>query len=225
MGVLGVRGIEGLDVAGGVANAGGARRYMDLRETYCREARGRMDALRTGGGEADRKDVKDFVTNGHAIKGSSANRGAAESSAAAALLEAAGLRGDAADVGESVGGLRDGLAALVERIEGALAVGAAVTAEVVAPPADAAGSGVGRAGAEAAGVLAALANLRDALEAEDIDLADRLMEEISAAVPGAPGTETRELLSRVAALTLTSDFQEAARAVAGFIGFIRGSGR
>jgi HPt (histidine-containing phosphotransfer) domain-containing protein len=219
-----------LDAAKGVANAGGARRYMDLLETYCREARGRMDALRTGDGEAD---LKDFVTNVHALKSASANIGAAEISVAAALLEAAGLRGDAAYIGESAARFRDGLAALVERIEGALAAAAAVTAEVGADAAGAAGSGAGRAdaaktsvdpaGAEAA-ALAKLAALQDALEAEDVDLADRLMEEISAAAPGALGAPgaldigTRELLARVAELALTSDFQEAARTVAGFIG-------
>jgi CheY-like chemotaxis protein len=213
-GVLGVRGIEGLDVAGGMANAGGAGAYADLLGTYCREARGRMDALRAGGGA----DIKSFVTNVHALKSASANIGAAEISVAAALLEAAGLRGDAAYVGESAAGFRDGLAALVERIEGALAADAAGAAGSGsgAGRADAAKTGMDPAGAEAV-ALAALANLRDALEAEDVDLADRLMEELSAAAPGAPDTETRKLLSRVARLALTSDFQEAARAVAGFL--------
>jgi hypothetical protein len=108
-----------------------------------------------------------------------------------------------------------GLAALVEKIEAALAADAATRA-----PKSVLGEGTGRSGDEAARrtetvLLLALDMLRDALEKEDVGRVDRLLEELTAAQPGG-GADA--LLSRVSELVLSSEFQQAAEAVRAFMG-------
>jgi signal transduction histidine kinase/ActR/RegA family two-component response regulator/HPt (histidine-containing phosphotransfer) domain-containing protein len=193
-----VRGVEGLDTARGLVSAGGAAGpYMELLEIYCRDARSRMGALSVA--EAD---MLGFTTSVHALKSASASIGATGIAGAATALEDAGLRGDTARIRGSAGAFRDALAALVEKIEGALRAGRAAGEKTAGEKAAAPGMLLGMLGA-----------LKDALEKEDVGQADRLLEDLSAARPGG---EMGGLLSRVSGLVLASEFREAARAIAAF---------
>jgi hypothetical protein len=60
-----------------------------------------------------------------------------------------------------------------------------------------------------------LAELKEALEKEDIGHADRLLSELSVM---RLGPEASELISRIAELVLTSDFQAAAKHIGEAVG-------
>jgi signal transduction histidine kinase/HPt (histidine-containing phosphotransfer) domain-containing protein/ActR/RegA family two-component response regulator len=205
-------GIEGLDTAKGIANAGGMLEpYREVLDVFCLDARDRM-----GGLSADRasSDPKGFVINVHALKSAAASVGAMGISKTAADLEAAGQRGDMAYIMESIAGFRDALLGIVEKIERALAddpipdTGCGPTGGKDRPE--------GRQPAHAdAAAERALGMLKEALEREDVGRVDRLLEELSASDPG---DETRDLLTRVSDLTLTSEFLDAAKTVGAFLG-------
>jgi len=106
--------IEGLDAAKGMVNPiARLRQYEELLELYCRNIRDRMAVLSTDHAESD---IKGFIKNVHALKSVSAGLGATGISDYAAAMESAGQRGDMGYIRGAIGGFRDELAKLVEKM-------------------------------------------------------------------------------------------------------------
>ena len=193
--------IEGLDTTKGMANAGGSLwSYMEVLEIFCRDANERIGLLTA---DCARGDTKRFITNVHALKSASASVGTVGVSEAAASLEAAGLRGDMGHIQESVDNFRADLADIVGRIEDVLEADAAQK------------TGEGDTERMDSAATLGLKMLKDALEREDVGLADHLLEELSAMRLGG---EARDLLSRVSELSLMSEFQDAAKEIGDALG-------
>jgi CheY-like chemotaxis protein/HPt (histidine-containing phosphotransfer) domain-containing protein len=197
--------IDGLDTKKGMANTGGApSAYQGVLEVYCRDARNRFELLSA---ESAESDLKNYITNVHALKSASASIGAIGLSEAAAVLEAAGLRGNMEYIRRATADFRNRLIDLTEQIEIAMVV------EKDTEP-----LGAGREtnnGQSNASVAPALAALKEALEKEDIGRTDRLLAELSMMHPS---PEAGKLISRVTELVLTSEFQAAAKYMGDAIG-------
>ncbi|MDR1510182.1 MAG: response regulator [Synergistaceae bacterium] len=143
--------IDGIDVAAGLARIGGSqRRYLDLLETFRRDAEAGFTLL-----EKDPDDVPlhAFTTLVHALKSALANIGADDLSHAAALLEEAGRAADMSAIRDRLPPFREELTALTARLREAAAAARAVDVEKHAGPE----------------TEAALTRLQEALEAKDID--------------------------------------------------------
>jgi CheY-like chemotaxis protein len=112
--------LPGVDVSKGIAMTGGTvSGYKKVLEIFRRDAEERLGLLQN---PPEEKDVPLFITQVHALKSASASIGAAELSALAERLEAAGKgalagnAGDAALIGELLPGFAKQLAALAEEI-------------------------------------------------------------------------------------------------------------
>jgi CheY-like chemotaxis protein len=188
--------ISGVDAARGVAAAGGTEHmYREVLKLYCHDAEVRMEFLNDAQAE---RDMKNFVTQVHALKSASASIGADEISRMAAELEEAGKNGDTDFIGENLAVFRENLSGLVDRIKPALAeYGHSAQNRV-------------KTGEPCPAGRETLSKLKAALEAEDIGEADVLLDELEA-MP--IGSKTKETLSAVAGLALISEFDAAARRV------------
>ncbi|MDR1514572.1 MAG: response regulator [Synergistaceae bacterium] len=185
--------ISGIDAARGVAAAGGTEAmYREVLKLYCRDAEARMEFLNA---EQAERDMKNFITQVHALKSASASIGADEVSRMAAELEEAGKNGDADFIGENLAAFRENLSGLVDLIKPALAEYAHNAQNWV------------KAGEPCPADRETLSKLKAALEAEDIGEADALLDELEA-MP--IGSKTKETLSAVAGLALISEFEAAA---------------
>jgi CheY-like chemotaxis protein len=194
--------IEGLDTARGIAMTGGsAANYMEVLALFCKDAAGRLEILREA---PDSAKLPCLTSQFHALKSALASIGAAELSKEAAFLEDAGRRGDMALIGERVGGFTDALAGLVERVRAALSRESATL-----PREDA-----GAIWAESP-PAALLLRLKQALEAEDVAAADRILDEIAAVTQD---VDTKAALSSVAEHVLLFELKEAARIADGLLG-------
>jgi len=106
--------ISGVDVAKGIAMTGGMQeRYRQVLVLFCRDAEKRMPFLQA---VPDVGNLSMFVTQVHALKSASASIGAAEVSALAEELEAAGRAADMALIQEKLSGFTEHLKLLVENI-------------------------------------------------------------------------------------------------------------
>jgi CheY-like chemotaxis protein/HPt (histidine-containing phosphotransfer) domain-containing protein len=181
--------VEGLDVKKGMAMAGGTEaKYREVLEIYCRDSEARMEFLN---GEYAAKDMKNFTTQVHSLKGAAASVGAAALSAEAACLEAAGRNGDVEFIRERIDGFREDLSGLIRRIGAVLASGSA------GEPQD----------GEMTSIQSKLKELKDAFLLEDVRKTDEILAELSA-MP--LGSETARAVSEISDLVLTSEFMEAA---------------
>jgi signal transduction histidine kinase/DNA-binding NarL/FixJ family response regulator/HPt (histidine-containing phosphotransfer) domain-containing protein len=120
--------IAGVDTAAGIAATGGTvSGYRKVLSMFRKDAEERLAFLKNfnaaAGLEDTGKNLSMFVTQVHALKGASATLGAAEVSAEAARLEAAGKAKDAAAIREALPGFIERLAALVKGIETTLTDG------------------------------------------------------------------------------------------------------
>ncbi|MDR3200510.1 MAG: response regulator [Spirochaetales bacterium] len=107
--------LEGVNVAKGITMTGGTEEvYRSVLVQYCRDARDRLDMLKTPPSE---EALSLFVTQVHALKSASATIGAAALAEDAAFLEEAGKRGDIDALREKTGRFYEKLSALVGRIE------------------------------------------------------------------------------------------------------------
>jgi CheY-like chemotaxis protein len=178
--------IEDIDVRKGLVMTGGTiERYIAVLKLYCRDAAKRIEILLSA---PDENGLASFVTQVHALKSASASIGAAELSEKAAMLEDAGKRGDVTAISERLDGFREDLSRMVNRVRGALP------------------SGKDAPGGEAVLDKTALIRLKEALAAEDIGNADRLIADLS----GKPlGESARDSLSRISDLALVGEFKEA----------------
>jgi signal transduction histidine kinase/CheY-like chemotaxis protein len=184
--------VEGLDIARGLAATGGVEAvYRSVLEMFRRDTAARLDFLTATHAESD---LKNFITQVHALKSASASIGAAVISDEAKALEEAGQRGDMESIRAQAPVFRENLARLVGRLKAALA------AEF-----DQGAVGPGPSNEE---IIPLISRLKASLEAEDVRMADDLLAELSVK---ALGGKTGRAVSLVSDLVLISDFGEAAR--------------
>jgi HPt (histidine-containing phosphotransfer) domain-containing protein len=138
----------------------------------------------------DESSLPSFTTQVHALKSALANIGADGLSRTAALLEKAGREADLPLIRDKLPSFREELAVLMERIRESAAAARVGDAETLADPE----------------IGEALARLREALEAKDIDGIDAALARLQA-LPLAE--KTREVVSEIADSILTADLQQA----------------
>ncbi|MDR1020462.1 MAG: response regulator [Synergistaceae bacterium] len=179
--------IPGVDAVRGMAASGGTETmYREVLKLYCRDAEARMEFLNAAQAE---KDMKNFITQVHALKSASASIGAAEISHMAGALESAVGRGDMEYIRENLDSFLENLTATTERIKTAVSGNEAVTFER---------------GSQGTGELLSL--LKDSLASENVGDADMILADLN----GRPLDEAaRESLSRVSDLVLVGEFKEA----------------
>jgi CheY-like chemotaxis protein/nitrogen-specific signal transduction histidine kinase/HPt (histidine-containing phosphotransfer) domain-containing protein len=183
--------IPGVNVKQGIIMTGGTiEGYKQVLSAFRRDSEARMGFLTA---EHAGHDIKNFTTQVHALKGASAYIGAAALSEEAARLEAAGKTGDAAFIGERIGGFRENLSGLMEHIAAALI-------EETGGAEDSPGSS-----ADFRGEI--LRRLKNSLASEDVRTIDGILAELSKTPPDA---FTGESLSRISDCVLVSDFRKAA---------------
>jgi CheY-like chemotaxis protein len=189
--------ITGLDTAAGLARIGGSpSRYLDLLAMFCRDAAAAFPLLAK---EPEEASLQSFTTQIHALKSALSNIGANGLSQTAALLEKAGREADRPVIRDKLPLFRGELAALTERIGKITAAARAKDGETLIEP----------------DLGEALARLREALEAKDIDATDTalaLLQDLPLA------GETRAAVSEIADLILTADLQKALDAVSSLSG-------
>jgi HPt (histidine-containing phosphotransfer) domain-containing protein len=139
--------------------------------------------------------VADFAAQAHAIKSAAGTIGAAEVSAEAAALEAAGKAGDLKAIGETLPGFREHLAELVRGI------GKALEDQDVEKD-----GGSNTAGGTGNATLDLLSALRTALETKNMKEIDRLLAELENT---AMDTETRGRIETLSDKILMGEYGEA----------------
>jgi CheY-like chemotaxis protein len=185
--------IEGVDAAAGIARIGGSPdRYLDLLETFRRDAEAGFASLER---EPDEASLRSFITLVHALKSALGNIGAAGLSRSAALLEKAGCSADMPVIRDMLPFFREELAALMARIR-----------EI----SESAYAGSGDDGKQPAAVEEILTCLRTALEAGEATAADAALARLQA-LPLAG--KMRGAVSGIEDSFLMMDFQKAADAV------------
>jgi HPt (histidine-containing phosphotransfer) domain-containing protein len=184
--------IAGLDVDAGITRMGGAPgRYLDLLETFRRDAQAALALLET---TPDNSSIRSFTTAVHALKSALTNIGADGLSKTAALLEEAGRAADISALGSGLPGFREELAALTAHI-------AEYTASA-RPPDDE--------GLVTPEILQASAQLANALEAGDIDATDAALARLQTLPLSG---KQRADVSEIEDCILTADFRKALDAV------------
>jgi CheY-like chemotaxis protein len=183
--------ISGVDTKKGIAMTGGTEAgYRKVLTQFYKDAQERLVLLRPVP-EPDALPL--FVIHVHALKSASAAIGAAEISAQAAALEAAGKAGDMEAIRETLAGFCESLTVIVDGIGKALRAAA------------------GEAGSGGQGNLAApLSALRTALEAMNMRDIDRLLEEIEGLSLDAA---TRDQINVVSNKVLMGEYAEAIAAI------------
>jgi signal transduction histidine kinase/CheY-like chemotaxis protein len=152
--------IEGVDTKRGLAMSGGSvNAYREILSIFCRDAEERFGILWKVPGEAE---LQLFITNVHAIKSAAANIGAAQVSEQAALLEAAGKRGDISAIEARLDDFAKILASLLEHITAVLSRKKQRAGKRCRP-----------------GDEEALKKLKQALETENISAADEIVDELN----------------------------------------------
>ncbi|MDR2076800.1 MAG: response regulator [Desulfovibrio sp.] len=180
--------IPGLDAAAGLARIGGSPdRYLDLLETFRRDA---QDGFALLAKEPDEASLRDFTIVVHALKGALAGIGANRLPQDAALLEKAGHEADMPVIRDKLPPFRAELAALIERI-----------GEITAPAL--AGNGETQAGPA---IGETLAHLREALEAKNLHAIDAGLARLQA-LPLAG--KIRAAVCEISDSILMVDFQKA----------------
>jgi CheY-like chemotaxis protein/HPt (histidine-containing phosphotransfer) domain-containing protein len=190
--------IAGVDVEAGIDQIGGSQsRYRELLTVFRRDAEAASALLAR---EPRAESLRAFTTRAHALKSALASIGARELSREAALLEKAGREADTAVIREHLAPFREALEALSARI-----------AELTAPAGER--SDDGEEALDPAAVHA-LARLREALDAVDVDATDSALMELQSL----PLSSTvYEAASQLAEFILKGDFPQATEAVAALL--------
>jgi HPt (histidine-containing phosphotransfer) domain-containing protein len=156
--------IPGVDTAKGIIMTGGKERsYRAVLSMFRKDAEERLPALQA---VPCAQALPLFITQVHALKSASASIGAADVSALAAELEAAGKAGDMALVGNRLPVFAGKLAELVKGISAALEGGVGAAHNWESPQA-------------LPVFIALLRELEAALKAENVKDIDRVMEELN----------------------------------------------
>ncbi|MDR1086105.1 MAG: response regulator [Deltaproteobacteria bacterium] len=193
-GNLALEAIDGVDFQVGMALADGSpQRYLNLLETFCRDARGRLGRLTVD--PEDGSDL-DFAAQAHALKSVLASVGAVALAEAASRLERA-ESGQAAGLYEALAKFRTQLTDLVQRTEAALTRARAKA----------------RTGTAAVSPLDSLIKLLSALEAEDLDLIDETAGSLKTLDP----SDIRPQLCELSEYILAADFKKAKELLTGLI--------
>ncbi|MDR2368193.1 MAG: response regulator [Deltaproteobacteria bacterium] len=193
-GFLAALGFPGFEPQEGLRRSGGSLgKYAELLDAFLLDAGNLKDLLVRPKGPGD---LPGLAISVHALKGASANVGAARLSGLAADLEGAAKRGDLAPFGRGdLEVLAGELADVAQRVTSALRL-----ARDQAGPFD-------RTGKKPPG--AALNRLKKALRERDVGLADRLIGELS---PGCDG-ESRAILAAASDQILIADYGEAIKLI------------
>jgi CheY-like chemotaxis protein len=186
--------IQGVDMEKGIAMTGGTLgAYGDVLVFFRKDAEERLPLLKTA---PDADALPAFVTQVHALKSASASIGAAELSAQAAKLEAAGKAGDIAFI-------RENLAVFTECLS-ELAAGILVWEKTVKDSEEQAGGAAG--GADHEAVTPLLHELAQALKSQKGDIIDRILEQI-ARQPLDTGVKTA--VDKIADEVLIAEYEKA----------------
>ncbi|MDR2076189.1 MAG: transporter substrate-binding domain-containing protein [Desulfovibrio sp.] len=185
--------IAGLNLAAGMARMGGKfSRYLDLLETFRRDARDAFPLLEA---TPDHSSLPSLTILAHALKSALANIGAGELSQAAALLEKAGREADLRALRAGLPEFRKELAALASRL------GAFTASERSLD------GGAGRVSPE---MRSALARLREALDARNAGATNAAL----ARLQNLPlSGRQKEDIAEIEDFILTADFRKALEAV------------
>jgi signal transduction histidine kinase/CheY-like chemotaxis protein len=205
--------ISGVDVPQGIAATGGTvSGYRKVLSTFRKDAEERLAFLKNFNAEIDTEKLALFTTQVHALKGASATLGAAEVSAEAARLEAAGKAKDAAAISKALPGFIERLAALAENIASALKITAANQGFEGAEVSQNAqrGESVESSSSVSSVVESLLSELASALEARDFENIDRLLAELENEKLDA---ETAEKVGAVSDAVLLAEYEKALETV------------
>jgi CheY-like chemotaxis protein len=198
--------IAGIDTVKGIAMTGGTEAgYRKVLAQFYKDAAERLPvfvAIPTEGGDGDNdqspeRNLSAFATQAHAIKSAAGTIGAAEVSAEAAKLEAAGKAGDVETIRKILPLFHENLARLIEAIEKELRV---KSEEKKAPLTSLPALHT------PLSFHTSLSALRSALETKNMKEIDRLLEEIEQ-LP--LDTATRELINTVSDKVLMGEYQGA----------------
>jgi signal transduction histidine kinase/CheY-like chemotaxis protein len=189
--------IEGLDIGRGVANTGGTEEgYRKVLYSFVWDAEDRLKHISAF---PDTDDLAAFIIHVHALKGAAGSIGAAELSADAARLEAAGRSGDMETIRGLLPSFREQLSVLAGKIGEALEKG------------NGQGTDEGREG-DAYQDKPALGEksgpLREALESINMTEIERLIAEMEK-LAGNP--KTRRIIARLSHHVLLCDYDEAVK--------------
>jgi HPt (histidine-containing phosphotransfer) domain-containing protein len=165
--------------------------YREVLDLFCTDVDVRLPILKNVPDEAG---LLKFATQAHALKGASGSIGAAEVSALAAKLEAAGKSGDISFIKENLGGFSAQLEELIKGIRNWLDSAEAQDIE----------------DEDSDDVASLLHELASALEAEKAGDIDEILEELMELPLDA---ETKEALEKVSDDVLMTEFKNAAETV------------
>ncbi|MDR0858237.1 MAG: response regulator [Oscillospiraceae bacterium] len=183
--------IDGIDTKRGFEMSGSTEsRYRDILAIYCRDAEERLVILQNIPDEAG---LPAFITQVHALKSASSNIGAVTLSEKAAKLEAAGQRADTAEISKNLTDFREDLVETVKKIRSAISPDSADIQEIDKEK---------------------LLQLKATLEANDIESADELLEELS---DGTYIDEIHDLLLNLSDYVLMGDLKKAVSAIGDLI--------
>ncbi|MDR0858620.1 MAG: response regulator [Oscillospiraceae bacterium] len=182
--------ISGIDVQRGISMSGGSEsNYREILSLFCRDADERLTVLGVIPGA---ENMQLFITQVHALKSASASIGAQKLSEQAAYLEEAGNNGNFLAIRNELGAFRDNLSHLVKDIRGAIAASAPEMPE---------SSGLDD---------ELLLKLKNALESDDIEVADEILDELTSKTYG---EEIRKPLSAISDFVLMGSYEKAADAL------------
>jgi signal transduction histidine kinase/CheY-like chemotaxis protein len=181
--------IPGVDIQHGIAMTGGTMTlYREVMGLFRKDGEERLPLLQT---VPDLSSLPGFVTQVHALKSASASIGAAEISAKAKELEAAGKAGDMDFIRENLPGFAKGLAELIGGIK-------AWESE----------QGASKGEADHAEVTRLMQGLEAALETEDAGDIDRILEELNVQAP-ALDTKIKGAFEKISDNVLMAEFENA----------------
>jgi HPt (histidine-containing phosphotransfer) domain-containing protein len=194
--------IDGVNVDKGIAMIGGSRAgYIEVLDVFSKDAVQRLNLLRSVPAEGE---LPSFTIQVHALKSASASIGAAGVSLKAAVLEAAGKRGDLGAIGTLLEEFRADLEALIAGI------GTVLEAEELNCAME-----PGEDHTETSELVReTLLRLRKALEDEEIRPIDTLLKDLK----GMKLTPSlRNTIASLADHVLLSEFDEAIKVIDGVI--------
>jgi len=186
--------IPGIDTAKGIAMTGGTlASYKQVLSLYCKDADERLPHLE----KMQKENMNMFVTNVHALKSASASIGAADISAQAAELEAAGKAGNKAFILTNLPAFIWQISELSKKISAALGTNeeAPVADQKMEIP---------------EGLAGLLRDLKSALQDKKTAEIDTVLDELNQKQPDA---QIRELLEKISDDVLMTEFDSAVKKI------------
>jgi len=191
--------IPGVDMAKGISMTGGTEAfYRRVLELFNKDALERLPLLQT---VPEKDALRNFITNVHSLKSASASIGAAEVSAKAAALEAAGKSGDFAFIEGNLRHFTEHLTELVKNIRASLEPAQASKQEPASPASDS------RLPTPPSPLLT---ELETALKAQNAAEIDRILNELN---QKQFDSKTREILDKISDDVLMTEFGNALKSI------------